>query len=98
MASLEKYIHKESRLCYKCHNNNEPYDNKKTHEKLVWGLVCCTNTKCKPRIKPYKRINEYGSNVYNRDTNAVLNMLYIVRELIKNGERPKIFCRDVNIQ
>ena len=26
------------------------------------------------------------------------NMLYIVRELIKNGVRPKIFCSDVNIQ
>lgn len=29
--------------------------------------------------------------ISNRDTNAVLNMLYIVKTLIKTGKRPKIF-------
>jgi hypothetical protein len=62
---------------------------------LVWGLVCCTNINCKPKIKPKRQINKYGSNVYNRDTNAVLNMLYIVKELIITGKRPNIFSREI---
>ena len=58
------------------------------------GLVCCTNEECKPNTKSKKKINKYGSCVYNRDTNAVLNMLYIVKQLIKTGKRPKIFRKE----
>jgi hypothetical protein len=66
----------------------------KGKEILVWGLVCCTNIKCKPKIKPKKSINEFGSNIYNRDTNAVYNMLYIVKNLIKTGKRPDAYTRN----
>ncbi len=59
--------------------------------KLIWGLKCCNNMKCKP---PKTETNIV--RIHNRDINATLNMLKIIRELIKNGERPKIFKRKVN--
>ena len=89
-----------SKLCNKCHSEVENFlvrESKKPKNKgeeiLVWGLVCCTNKKCKPNTKS-EPINDYGSNVYNRDTNAVLNMHYIVEELIETGKRPINFIRD----
>lgn len=54
------------------------------------GLVCYANIECKSK----KQINEYGSCVYNRDTNAVLNMLYITKQLIKTGKRSKMFKKE----
>jgi hypothetical protein len=90
-----------SKLCNKCHCEVEnflerPSKKPKSHDKnvLVWGLVCCTNEDCKPNTKSKKKINEYGSCVYNRDTNAVLNMLYVTKQLIKTGKRPKIFRKE----
>ena len=89
-----------SKLCNKCHNKVENFmvrKSKKPKSKdktvLVWGLVCCTNEECKPNTKSKEQINKYGSNVYNRDTNAVLNMLKIVKELIRTGKRPPDFTR-----
>ena len=66
---------------------------------LVWGLVCCTNEKCKPNTKSNskKKANKYGSSMYNRDMNAVLNMLKIVKHLIKTNKRPKKFDRKKQI-
>ena len=93
--------YKTSKLCNKCYcevenflrrPSKKPKDEGK--EILVWGLVCCTNEKCKPNTKSKKEINKYGSNVYNRDTNAVLNMLYITKELIRTGKRPKMFRKE----
>jgi predicted metallopeptidase len=90
-----------SKLCNKCHSEVENFmERSSTKPKdegkniLVWGLVCCTNEKCKPNTKSKKQINNYGSNVYNRDTNAVLNMLNITKQLIKTGKRPKIFTKE----
>lgn len=90
-----------SKLCNKCHNDVENFmERLSTKPKdegkniLVWGIVCCTNEKCIPNTKSKKQINKYGSNVYNRDTNAVLNMLYITYQLIKTGRRPKIFIKE----
>ena len=92
--------HRTSKLCNKCHCEVEkflarPSKKPKAHDKnvLVWGLVCCTNEECKPNTKSKKQINKYRSCVYNRDTNAVLNMLYIVKQLVKTGKRPKIFTK-----
>ena len=55
---------------------------------------CCTDKKCKPNTRSKKQINPYGSNVYNRDTNAVLNMLNIVKHLIEKRKRPQVFTRE----
>ena len=57
-------------------------------------IVCCKNKNCKPITKSKIKINPYGSNVYNRDTNAVLNMLNIVKHLINEGKRPDVFTRE----
>jgi len=93
--------YKTSKLCNKCHCEVEnflkrPSKKPKAHDKniLIWGLICCTNIKCKPNTKSKKQINKYGSCVYNRDTNAVINMLYITKQLIKTGKRPKIFTNN----
>ena len=90
-----------SKLCNKCHSEVEnfmerPSTKPKDEGKniLVWGLVCCTNEECKPNTKSKKQINKYGSNVYNRDTNAVLNMLHITKQLITTGKRPKKFTKE----
>ena len=58
------------------------------------GILCCTNSECKPKTKSQKQIKEYGSSVYNRDTNAVINMRTIVESLKKCGKRPDVFTRD----
>ena len=103
LAKYRLYLINEfrtSKLCHKCHSEVENFlirNSKKPKHKgkeiLVWGLVCCTNEKCKPNTKSLKRINKYGSNVYNRDTNAVLNEHLIVRHLIKTGECPQQYIQ-----
>ena len=58
------------------------------------GFSLLYNQECKPNTKSKKQINKYGSNVYNRDTNAVLNMLHITKQLITTGKRPKKFTKE----
>ena len=78
-----------SKYCNGCGNILENYFDKEG--KLIWGLKCCKNIKCKP-LK-----SEAGIvRIHNRDINATLNMLTIVNELIKNGKRPTLFERKVN--
>ena len=93
--------YKTSKLCNKCHCEVETFlerESKKPKDKKkmikVWGLVCCTDKKCSPNTLSKVKINPYGSNVYNRDTNAVLNMLNIVKHLVKKGKRPDVFTRE----
>ena len=60
----------------------------------VWGLVCCANEECRPYTASKKGlVFPYGIKTYNRDTNAVLNMRYIVECLIKTGKRPIAYTR-----
>jgi hypothetical protein len=87
-----------SKLCNKCHcevenflkrESKKPKDHGK--EILVWGLVRCTNDNCSQVTIRNKKVTV--RSIYNRDTNAVLNMLNIVKSLIKTGKRPDIYTR-----
>jgi phage tail tube protein FII len=87
-----------SKICNKCHCEVENFLKRKSHkpkdhgkEILVWGLVRCTNEKCSQAIIQNKKVTV--RSIYNRDTNAVLNMLNIVKSLILTGKRPKIYTR-----
>ena len=89
-----------SMLCNKCHEKVETFQKRESKKPCnkgkitkVWGLVRCTNKECKPHMKVRKPKNKYGVNIYNRDTNAVVNMINIVKSLIETGERPKKFTR-----
>ena len=103
LAKYNVYLINEfrtSKLCNKCFHETENFLERESHKpkdkraiKTVWGILCCTNSKCKPETEPKKQINEYGSCVYNRDTNAVINMRTIVESLIKCGKRPAKFTR-----
>ena len=103
LAKYKVYLINEyytSKLCNKCQSNVENFMVRKSNKPknegkmiLVWGLVCCTNEKCKPNTKSLHKINKYKTNIYNRDTNAVLNMHNIVRHLIKTGKRPKEYTQ-----
>lgn len=82
-----------SKLCNGCHGELEkfmvreshrPRDIKQHKKILVNGLLQCTSVKPKCEL------------IHNRDKNAVQNMLYIVDNIVKNGERPKIFTRSEN--
>ena len=62
----------------------------------IRGRVCCNNNKCVQAIhnnEDYK----YNSRIMNRDTNAVLNMLKIVKNLIETNERPKKYMNNNHI-
>ncbi len=58
----------------------------KGKNELVWGLVCCKNKTCYQGTK-------YNSRIFNRDMNATLNMINIVKSLIITNKRPDIFTR-----
>ena len=82
-----------SKLCSCCNNEVENFlirpSNKpknKGRNELVWGLVCCKNKKCCQETK-------YNSRIFNRDMNATLNMINIVKSLIKTNKIPDIFTR-----
>ncbi len=57
--------------------------------KEVWGLKCCNSAECKP-LNQRTGCN-YKMRIYNRDVNAALNMLKIVKVLIKTGKRIEIY-------
>ena len=59
---------------------------------IFGGLVRCKNDKC--RLAPHDK-TKLTCSIHNRDQNAVKNMLYIVKELIRTGKRPEIFTRKV---
>ena len=85
-----------SKICNNCNHEVDNFLERKTNKPknkgkniLVWGLVRCKNENCNQATIQNKRITY--KTIYNRDTNAVLNMLYIVKTLIKTGKRPKLF-------
>jgi hypothetical protein len=87
-----------SKICNKCYCEVENFLKRKSYkpkdhgkEILVWGLVRCKNEKCSQAIIQNKKVTI--KSIYNRDTNAVLNMLNIVKSLIKTGKRPNIYTR-----
>jgi hypothetical protein len=56
------------------------------------------NEECKPvnykKSKNYKKnYKKYRGGIYNRDKNAVLNMIKIMENIIKKGKRPEIYER-----
>ena len=66
--------------------------------KSVWGLVCCTNNKCVQELNDKNILNrekKYSNRIMNRDTNAVLNMLKIIDNLILTGKRPDKYERNI---
>jgi len=82
-----------SKLCNKCCSECENFLMRESHKpknynkitkkgKLMecWGLVRCTNDKCKL--------------IHNRDKNSSLNMNKIVENIIFGNGRPKEYCRD----
>ena len=85
-----------SKICNNCNHEVENFKKMKSNKPknkgkniLVWGLVRCKNENCNQATIQNKRITY--KTIYNRDTNAVLNMLYIIKTLIKTGKRPKLF-------
>lgn len=76
-----------SKKCSRCENDVETFlrremKNKKTGKKKiikVWGLVRCKAKTCKL--------------IFNRDTNACLNMLKIVKSVLKEKGRPVAYKR-----
>jgi transposase len=80
-----------SKLCNYCHNELEkfmirpskkPKLSKENKNELVNGLLRCQSVKPKCEI------------IHNRDKNAVINMLSIVKSVFNTGLRPKQFTRD----
>ena len=87
-----------SKICNKCHSETETFHKRCSHRPqdhgkmiVVWGLLRCKNENCK-RVNIQGR-TQFVKSIYNRDTNAVLNMLTIVKSLITKGTRPNIFRR-----
>lgn len=81
--------YKTSKICNGCHNELNKFmmkPSKKPKNKgkleLCNGLLRCESVKPKCEI------------IHNRDKNAVVNMLNIVKSVFKTGLRPKIFTRD----
>ena len=66
--------------------------NTEIQKEKVFGLVRCKNDNC--RQERIQNKEKYIGSIYNRDTNAVLNMQKIMRELIKTGKRPKEYTRE----
>ena len=88
-----------SKLCSNCHCEVENFLKRKSQRPkdgnkdiLIWGIVRCTNLKCKQIPVQNKKV--FVGSIFNRDMNAVLNMMYIVETLIKTGKRPTKYCRD----
>ncbi len=78
-----------SKICNCCHNELEKFmmkPSKKPKNKgkfeLCNGLLRCQSVKPKCEV------------IHNRDKNAVINMLNIVKSVFETGLRPKIFTRD----
>ena len=74
-----------SKICNKCHNEVEKFKkkiDKNGEEVLKWGLVRCTNEKCK--------------SIFNRDLNACHNMMNIVEEKFYGFERSAVFKKPDN--
>lgn len=78
-----------SKLCNKCEKEMKNYID--SNGKEIWGLKCCENTSCKPTNGKSKR--EYEKRIYDRDINATLNMLKIIKELKETGQRPKKYTK-----
>jgi len=82
---LDEY--RTSKLCCKCHSENEhsfitrphPKPWKKEQSQKVWGLLRCTNGNCR--------------RIHNRDWNSASNIRYIALSLIALGVRPDVFQR-----
>ena len=81
-----------SKLCNNCcgecenflkrESHNPKHKNKETGKRKiieVWGLVRCTNEKCKL--------------IHNRDKNSALNMYKITKSILNGLGRPKEYCR-----
>jgi hypothetical protein len=86
-----------SKLCNKCEHNLEKFKKNiskraKTvgEEVELWGLLRCSNLKCKVKTKE----GNFKRTIVNRDDNAALNMRKIVENLIKNKKRPEKYCRE----
>ena len=92
-AGYEVYLIDEyytSKLCNKCEHECETFLEvkskkpwKKGEKEICWGLVRCNNEKCKL--------------IHNRDTNAALNMLKIVKSVMDGKGRPEAYRRDEKI-
>ena len=78
-----------SKLCNKCCSEVENFK-EKSDGYLEWSLVRCTNVDCRPESM---QNNLDARRIYNRDQNACMNMLKIVKNLIRNGVRPIEYCR-----
>lgn len=83
--------YKTSMLCNCCHNELETFKERpsrkpkrKGETEICHGLLRCQS------VKPMCEI------IHNRDKNAVQNMLAIVSSVFDIGERPAVFCREVN--
>ena len=83
--------YKTSMLCNCCHNELEYFmerlckkPKRKGEKEICHGLLRCQSVKPKCEI------------IHNRDKNAVQNMLQIVKSVFDTGERPSVFCREVN--
>ena len=75
-----------SKLCYKCHSENEGEFITRKHWKTdkpqkVWGLLRCKNGNCR--------------SVHNRDFNSASNILNIAKSVINTGRKPIPFCRTI---
>ena len=91
-----------SKTCNKCSHDVENFKTspskkpkKLGKDSLVWGLVRCTNVNCKPSTTPKGPISEQNTHtsIYQRDMNACMNMLKIVKSLLSGTGRPAIYCR-----
>lgn len=69
--------YKTSKLCNKCCHENERFC--KHEGKLVWGLLRCTNVKCK--------------TIHNRDHNSTRNMIKITESIFAGKGRPIEYTR-----
>lgn len=77
--------YKTSKLCNGCYDDTEKFlytEHKNGNHYLCHKLLRCKSKDC--------------GIIHNRDKNAVQNMLYIVEDLLKNGNRPKVFKRKAN--
>jgi hypothetical protein len=59
----------------------------KRDNELILGLVRCTNMECQTMNYKKKKERKYKHIIWNRDMNAVKNMVKIIRNIMKEGER-----------
>ena len=85
-----------SALCHKCEEKTETFKERKSQKpkkkgelEEVWGLLRCTNLKCKVITKKGEK-----RSIYNRDYNSCKNMLKIVENIREYGERPKKYKKE----